>query len=83
MISRHARLGGGVEASAGTHEAGVRALEHAALLGVELLALAAREDRIDAREQARIQGDLSAVLRQDRRDVALDGLQLGVRMRAR
>ncbi len=37
-----ARLGVGVEAGAGAHEAGVVALEHAALLGIELLALAAR-----------------------------------------
>ena len=79
---RHALLGFGGEAGAGPHEARMRALEDAALFGIELLAQAALDDRFDAGEETRIERNGRAVLREDRRDIALDSLQFGVRIGA-
>ena len=72
---REPLLAGGVETRAGAHEIGVVAVEHAELLGVEPERRAPLPERLDPAEERLVEGDLVAVARQCRGDVALDRLE--------
>ncbi len=76
-------LGLGAEIGAGPDEAGVGALEDAHLLGVEAEAVAALPNPVDAAKQVLVEGDGRRVPGEARGHLALDRLQLGVRMAAR
>ena len=65
-------LRGVVEAGAGAAEAGVVALQHALLLGIEAERVDAAHQRIDAAEQRRVGVDLVPMPRHLRRNLALD-----------
>ena len=79
---RQARLLVGAEARAGSDEAPVRQIEDAALLGVERQRRSCRQEGIDAREQGAVHADVAVVLGGNRRNLALDGLEFGVGVRA-
>ena len=72
MISAEALLRRIVEAGAGAAEAGVIALQHALLLGIEAELVDVAHQRIDAAEQRRVGVDLVPVPRHLRRNLALD-----------
>jgi hypothetical protein len=72
-----------LELRAGEDEVEVHALEEPELLGIQAERFALRVQRVDAREQLRVELDRGVVGRELRHDLALDRLQLGRGVRRR